>query len=542
MSWSEFLEASRDPARRLAAAFDSPAKSQANLLLSITRANATCEYGQTYDFESISTVGEFRKRVPVITYDHIAPSIERMGRGEGKILTSAPIVAFEKTGGSNSGGKLIPYSRASIEAFRESILAWFHDLLTAVPSIPQGRAYFAISPATRARETTAAGIPIGLVSDGFYFGNSLVSAFQNISVTPPEVALIEDVREWEVATAAYLAAASDLTLVSVWSPSFFSRIISVMLERPSEVSGRIQWGLTGLDGNLERARDFERSIRDDRLDTVKLWPKIALVSAWKDGSSKRMADKLACEVPHAHFQGKGLLATEGIFTIPLWSELWPVPALTSAFLEFADSDGNIRLVHELTEGSEYHVIATTRGGLYRYDIGDIVECMTVHASGLPLLRFVGRGGSVTDLVGEKLNDFFVTDCLQIVPVYSALVPLDNGHARYLIVLESSDLHDFSDLIGAVDKQLLRNPQYAYARKLGQLQPPSAIAVPHAARRFVDHQLRKGKKLGDIKPPSLIKDISVASEFWPETVATGEGMKLRFRENQSGLTIPKGGSS
>src|SRR5688500_1481790 len=102
MSWSDFLIASRRPAKRLAAALDSPAKSQANLLHSITRANTSCEYGQTYDFEGISNVGEFRKRVPVITYDHIAPSIERMARGERKILTSEPILAFEKTGGTNS--------------------------------------------------------------------------------------------------------------------------------------------------------------------------------------------------------------------------------------------------------------------------------------------------------------------------------------------------------------------------------------------------------------------------------------------------------
>jgi hypothetical protein len=464
-----------------------------------------------------------------------------MARGERGVLTSEPITAFEKTGGSRSGGKLVPYSSSSIDAFRLGILAWLNDLLTAIPSIARGKAYFAISPATRTQETTGGGTPIGLISDGFYFGNALVSAFQSISVTTPEVGLIEDIEEWEMATATYLAVERDLTFVSVWSPSFFSRIISVMLERPREISGRIKQGLHGLAGNVERAREFGRSIRDGGLDTRNLWPNLVLVSAWKDGSSRRMAEKLAQEIPHAHFQGKGLLATEGIFTIPFWSELWPVPALTSAFLEFADSDGYIHLVHNLKKGAQYRLIVTTRGGLYRYDIGDVVECMTVHTSGLPQLRFVGRAEGVTDLVGEKLSESFVTDCLRSVPVYSALVPLDTGHAGYLLVLESSELHSFANLVGAVDTQLLRNPQYAYARRLGQLQPLSAVAVPHAARRFIDHQLRKGKRLGDIKPPSLIEDLTRAAEFWPETIATDEGRNLHLRE-QFGRTMSLEGRS
>jgi hypothetical protein len=525
MTWPQFLVASRQPTKELAKAINNPAKAQGDLLLSLLKANRWCEYGQNYKFGNISEIGQFREQVPVVTYEQIAPRIERIALGEANVLTTEPIVAFERTSGSSAGSKLIPYSCAAMEAFRIGILAWFNDFLTAIPEVAGGRAYFAISPATRAQETTPAGIPVGLPSEGAYFGDELLPAYANISVMPSTVGRIESIDDWEITTATYLAAATDLTLVSVWSPSFFSRIIATMVERASEVAFHIERGLTGLSANRQRAREFERSIGNGELDTKKLWPDLALVSAWKDGSSRRMAEKLAAQFPHAYFQGKGLLATEGLFTIPLCGEPWPIPALTSAFLEFADARGTVHLVHELREGLEYRLIVTTAGGLYRYDIEDVVECMDVQPSGLPLLRFMGRAGSVADLVGEKLTDRFVTSCLRVIPVYSALIPMENGPPRYILVIDLTEATDLSAVVRAVEAQLQRNPQYAYARKIGQLSPLLAIAVPDALHRFVNYRFHTGKRLGDIKPPSLITDFAAATRIWPEIIIADDRTPL-----------------
>ena len=41
--------------------------------------------------------------------------------------------------------------------------------------------------------------------------------------------------------------------------------------------------------------------------------------------------------------------------------------------EIDDPDPTCLLAHEVEEGQQYYIICTTLGGLYRYDINDIVE-------------------------------------------------------------------------------------------------------------------------------------------------------------------------
>ena len=67
--------------------------------------------------------------------------------------------------------------------------------------------------------------------------------------------------------------------------------------------------------------------------------------------------------------------------------------------------------HELIAGTQYEVVMTTSGGLYRYRTGDCVVCEGF-ADKLPVLRFSGRRGLTCDIVGEKLHESFVLSCLK----------------------------------------------------------------------------------------------------------------------------------
>ena len=84
-------------------------------------------------------------------------------------------------------------------------------------------------------------------------------------------------------------------------------------------------------------------------------------------------------------QPKGLLATEGIISLPLWECPAPALAARSHFFEFAELDAQSdparrgafprrpRLAHEVELGGRYRVALTTAGGLYRYLLGDEVQ-------------------------------------------------------------------------------------------------------------------------------------------------------------------------
>ena len=83
-----------------------PRKTSEETLLRILADNAGTEYGRRYGFSSICSIEEYRKKVPVITYDDIAGELEQMTRGGKNILTAYPFRHINQTSGTV--GKLKP--------------------------------------------------------------------------------------------------------------------------------------------------------------------------------------------------------------------------------------------------------------------------------------------------------------------------------------------------------------------------------------------------------------------------------------------------
>jgi hypothetical protein len=109
------------------------------------------------------------------------------------------------------------------------------------------------------------------------------------------------------------------------------------------------------------------------------------------------------------------------------------------------------------------------------------------------LEFLGRRGIVSDLVGEKLTEAFVGKCLEPVPGFRFLAPHCDGYVLY------SELPADIDVI---EIRLCENPQYAYARKFGQLAPLRLVRDENLYEHYLQSQLARGTRLGDIKPPVL----------------------------------------
>jgi len=344
--------------------------------------NAHCAYLRGRSFEDL----------PIVTYDDLVPWIDRIVAGESDVLFAGRPVAYERTSGSSGAAKLIPYSAEGLRDFQRSLAPWIEQ--TVRDFAITGRAYFAISPATRPPESIG-GVPVGL-PDGAYLGDDVARWLAATSAVPPEVARITDVAKWRDVTLRHLAAARDLELISVWSPTFLLRLL------------------------------------DDLDDPVRLWPRLKLVSCWASAASKPFAMELAARLPHATLQPKGLLSTECVVTTPLG-------ITPHGYFEFDDGE----------------VIATTASGLYRYRTGDLLR------DG----EFAGRRGIVSDLVGEKLTEPFVAQCLENVRGY--LFPEGRG---YVVASEGAVNLD------EIERRLSENPQYAYARRLGQLAPLRATHV------------------------------------------------------------------
>jgi hypothetical protein len=518
-------------------ALANPEEVQRRLLLRLLKQNQGCAFGRRYGFESIDNVREYQERVPVVTYEDLAPWIERIKMGERGVLTTEPVLAFEKSSGSASAAKYIPYTQTLRKQFHSALAPWITDMHRAFPGIARGCAYWVVTPLSREREVTPGGIPIGFESDTEYFGLVQQRILRKTMAVPPELARVPELENCIYLTLRFLLQARSLTFISVWSPSFLLILLD-RLEQHGErlvrdlFNGRASMGnpvspkLTGsLVRDARQASNLQAMLRRGRIEPGHLWPQLELISCWTSAASASMRSGVEQRFPGVSIQGKGLLATEGIVSIPIEQYKTPVAAVTSHFLEFLDEDSAAcRLISELEKDREYSVILSTGGGLWRYRLADRVR-VTGFAERTPLLEFVGKEDCVSDLRGEKLNALFVAktlaefECCRVAS-FAMLAPSEAGIPHYTLFLESAHLQP--DLPARLDEKLRANPHYDFCRRIGQLGELRLFLIRRNAREsYLKHCAASGQRPGNVKMTALHKRSGWESVFSGTHIEAGK---------------------
>jgi hypothetical protein len=421
--------------------------------------------------------------------------VARLEAGEHAVLTNDPVRMLERTSGGVAGPKHVPYTAALLSEFQAATSPWLDDLFAAFPALFALRQYWSVSPAAREPERTPGGLRVGLEDDTEYFSGPTRWAMKRLFAVDGAVARERDVGAWREQTLAQLLAAGDLGFVSVWNPSFFTLLLEA-LER--------DWPRWEQALSPARRAEVQRGLDAAGTFTGEaLWPRLALISCWTDAWAAHAVPALRRFFPRTPLQGKGLLATEGVVSFPLWGQGAPVAAVTSHLLEFESlDDGRPRWVDELRVGAAYAPILTTGGGFTRYRLADCVRCVG-HLGAAPLLRFEGRLDRTADLRGEKLESAFVehalAQALRATPARFALVAPELGErdAGYVLFVEGCAT---PDALGAeLEARLRAQPHYAYARDLGQLRALRVQVVERGEEKRVAALRERGVRLGDIKP-------------------------------------------
>ena len=185
------------PARwRFERALRGCAAAQAARLRELVTSNADTAYGRAHRFDAISSVRDWQGRVPIVDYDDLESWVRRATAGEPRVLTAAPILVFERTGGSTAANKLVPYTARLFDEFAAATGPWLQDLYASFPGLRGTTSYWSISPATRQPERTRSGIPVGLDDDTEYFGPLERFALRQMLAVPPGVARIPDMEAW----------------------------------------------------------------------------------------------------------------------------------------------------------------------------------------------------------------------------------------------------------------------------------------------------------------------------------------------------------
>jgi hypothetical protein len=414
-------------------------------LSEILRKNKHTVYGEKFCFSDIKTVEDFQKNVPITTYEDYIPFIERIKNGEQNILTAEKVLLLEPSSGSTSAKKLIPYTKGLKREFSTAIIKWLLDLNRHFPRLKWGQIYFSITP----QATPQDGI-VGFGSDDEYIGGLVGKWVAKKFAVPNSVKNISDMDKFWETTVDYIKKAKNLRFISIWNPTF----LLIMLEK-AQMSGK------------------------------ELFPALEVISCWADGNSEIPAKKLQAAFPDVYIQPKGLLATEGVMTIPI--EGVGKRLTDSHFFEFRAENGEILTKERLKIGEKYDIILTTSGGFYRYDIGDIV----LYKNNL-CFDFIGKRGNISDYFGEKLNEEHVSRVIAD-GQFKLLVP---GDDRYILYSENAVDTE------KIEAGLRENFHYDYCRKLGQLKPIRLEIIENGVKQYIENCLRFGLRLGDIKPAYL----------------------------------------
>jgi hypothetical protein len=421
--------------------------------------------------------------VPVRDWDALAPFVAAQLRGAPG-LSLHPVRFTERTSGSSGRRKEVPWTDPMRSTLSWMFLVWVADLLRHGPPLRRGRTWLATTPPL---------VPVGEATPGAQDDTDYLSPWLKPLVRPffvagPPTASPTDGPTFLADLARRLLAEPHLEVLSFWSPS----LLLVLLDTLTRDRARYA-------DALSPAR--RRALLADPIDWRGVWPRLALVSCWRDGEAARDAARLDALLPGVRIQGKGLLATEGPMTLPLERAPAPVPLLDRVLIELLDDDGRLVPLHAAEPGATYEIVPSWPGGLIRYRIGDRVRA-DGHLRATPCLRFVGRTGDLCDLVGEKLHAAVVGEALAaLLPDrWATLVPSAGPPAGYVVVTEQPLP---SSLLDALDRRLREAWHYGQARALGQLAPLRGLSRPDARGALLLYRAGDAR-LGDAKDGPLLR--------------------------------------
>lgn len=542
---------SRLASRPFRKALAEPAATQEKLLLSILRRNQDTEYGRAYGFSSIRSLNAYQGNVPIIDYEAIRSRIDRMTRGEENVLTAETPVLFAQTSGTTGKPKYIPVTPTCRKAGVTP--TWVHFARKDHPEMFGGKIITIVSPAIEGH--TPSGIPYGSTS-GMVI-RELPGLVQSAYAVPYEV---YEVADYEAKYYALLrfGVAENVTMLGTANPSSVVKLAE-MADRLSESLIRdIRDGTLFrecmIDEPLRRAleprlrKDPARSAELDRLRTARggrllpadYWPQIALIGCWKGGTVSSYIERFPeWYDPDGRgmpaIRDMGYLASEARMSIPISDHgAGGIPTFHLNVFEFVpagDIDDHCSEpdrwrflgIEDIEVGEEYYIFITTTGGLYRYDMNDVIEVVGKHGAA-PIIVFRRKGRGMTNLTGEKLSVNQVIAAMAAAGLAAGISAIhfraepDAAASRYVFKVEFESIPQRTDaerFLRELDHSLCDlNIEWHSKRASGRLRDPLLhVMKPGWYEHGKQMLVSEGKRLFQAK--TVILDAKAAFQAEPE---------------------------
>lgn len=523
------------------AACQQPEATQAELLRRIITYHADTDFARDHGFSTIRTVADYRHQVALAGYEQLEPYIARTMRGETKALLADPqVLMYALTSGTTAARKHIPITQQYLDDYRRGWNLWG---LRAIKKHKQVFLKPILQLAGDADEyRTDANIPCGNLSG--FTAQVQRKLMRWMYVIPPSTGKIKDAHA-RTYVALRFALPKKLGMLMSANPSTLVNLARFMdhekenlirdiadgtlnpkLDIPAEIRALLTQKLKPKHDRAAELQSF--ADRRGQLLPQDTWPTDRLlIGCWTGGSVGPYLRQLQGLYGEAPIRDLGLLASEGRMSIPV-EDGTPsgVLDITTHYYEFipereaGSANPTVLGAHELQEGGQYFIVPTTKAGLYRYQISDLIR-VTGFFHHTPMIEFLGKGSRFANLTGEKLSEHHVTQAVdrlvQTIPqplTAYALAPCwDEVQPYYGLFLEEQDALNpalLKRFVTALDLALGENNiEYEAKRTSGRLGPVRVHLLPAGAwaKWDRDRVAKTGGSPEQYKHPCLIGDMN-----------------------------------
>ena len=532
--------------KRFRRSCEDSAQTQQRLLRHIMEKNQDTAFGRKHGFSRIQSWDDFQSGIPLSTYEDLEPYIRNALEGKPRQLTGVQPVFFATTSGTTGKPKFIPVTPESKSAKSQVTRIWLSGLHRDYPDVFSGRILAVVSPETES--VAPCGTPCGAESGAGY--RNAPKLIRTTYSAPYE---IFEIKDYDAKYYALLrvAAGQDVTFLFTCNPSTVLLIAQRMGENTEGILRDVRDGTLNKDLHLpgpirsaieetlqpdpERARFLESAAAADDgvLKPRSVWPNLAVIGCWKGGSVGMYLERFGEYFGlHLSVRDAGYMASEHRGSVPLTDEGDAgVLAVATSVYEFypVDETGppqprDLLSATELEQGRQYFIYVTTLGGLYRYDMNDIIAVEGFHGDA-PVLRFVQKGKGVVSFTGEKLYEAQVIKAAE-----QGLKPINGGYEFIAVLGEMADdkpryvfLVEFGNPPGEDEaKSILtrmerslraENVEYATKRDSHRIDTLALRIIRDGEfDRYRRREVEKGKLDGQFKILRLTTDKEFAAEF------------------------------
>lgn len=424
-------------------------KQQEDLLFDILNQNNDTVLFKDFNLQGVTTVDEYRKRLPLTTYDNYKKYVDLIcEENPPDIMFPGQPDLIALTSGTSSG-KSKGYPKCPV-ARKKVFIPWImltQRKISQVPGMNRLKKWYLPSVASKTPPTKS-GVPTGPISNVLH---KTLPSF----VAAPRTGIH---RENEAAYVGLLFAIQepDLTYFGAPVSSNILTVCSVLENKWKSLCDDVERGCVSKDveisdedrrfvnsklkKNPKRAKELRKLFSQGFQAVIpRLWKGVPGVFALTTGVFKTQAEILKQRyLGHLPIHSMLHVGTETLYGLnfnPVEQEAEYVAMITINMFEFIPEDEmseqnpSTVLAHQVEVGKAYEVVISTHDGLYRYRTADIVE-ITGFFNTVPKYKFLRRAGDILSTTLEK-----IPECLLSEALYESAMTWKNGAIENLCSVE-----------------------------------------------------------------------------------------------------------